>query len=89
MPADYMLSKNYPNPFNPSTKIKFELSSLSIIQLNTYDILGDEISILLTEEKAAGCYEIDFDGTGLPTGRYFDRLPSGSSIETKKIVFMK
>jgi hypothetical protein len=53
------------------------------------DVLGNEITILLKEEKAIGNYEIDFDAKGLPSGIYFYQLQAGSFVETKKMVLIK
>jgi len=59
--SDYLLEQNYPNPFNPATKIKFSISSASgggLVTLKIYDILGNEITTLVNEEKEPGKYEI-------------------------------
>jgi len=85
----YSLSNNYPNPFNPSTTIKFQIPELSIVTLKVYDVLGNEIAILVNEEKPAGNYEIQFDATAFPSGVYFYKLQAGSFVETKKMVLMK
>ncbi|MCH8034249.1 MAG: T9SS type A sorting domain-containing protein [Bacteroidetes bacterium] len=94
LPEDIHLAQNYPNPFNPSTKIKFtiphvETGYASTVLLKVYDVLGNEIATLINEEKAAGTYEVEFDGTGLPSGIYFYRLQAGSFVETKKMVLIK
>ncbi|MCW9095102.1 MAG: T9SS type A sorting domain-containing protein [Ignavibacteriaceae bacterium] len=97
---DFVLYQNYPNPFNPTTKIKFTLStSLSLRKrvsegrvratLKVYDILGNEVTTLVNEEKAAGEYEVEFDGGWLPSGIYFYKLQAGDFRETKKMVLIK
>jgi hypothetical protein len=103
-PAVYSLSQNYPNPFNPSTKIVFTIPSnvkgeMSNVTLKVYDVLGNEVAVLVNEEKPAGTYEVEFSAKGgsasggnaysLPSGIYFYRLRVGSFIETKKMILMK
>jgi hypothetical protein len=85
----FQLDQNYPNPFNPSTTIKFQIPELSFVSIKVYDVLGKEITTLLNEEKSAGSYEIEFDGTGLPSGIYFYQLKIGSFIQTKKMALLK
>jgi hypothetical protein len=85
----FALSQNYPNPFNPSTTIKYDLPERSFVTLKVYDVLGNEIETLVSEEKPLGRYEVDFNATELPSGIYFYKLQAGSFVETKKMVFMK
>ncbi len=89
IPSSIILYQNYPNPFNPITTIKYEVPELSSITLKVYDVLGNEIAILVNEEKPAGNYEIQFDATAFPSGVYFYKLQAGSFVETKKMVLMK
>lgn len=86
---DFELKQNYPNPFNPSTRINFAISNASFVNLKVYDVIGNEIATLVSEEKQAGNYEIDFDATGLPGGIYFYQIKSGSFIETRKMTLLK
>ena len=88
-PETFSLSQNYPNPFNPSTKIQYSVNSTQKVTLKVYDLLGREIATLLNEEKAAGNYEVVFDGSALPSGIYFYKLQAGNFIETKKMVLLK
>ncbi len=99
LPNQFSLSQNYPNPFNPTTKIKFTIPvetghapSLRI-SLKVYDILGKEVATLVNEEKPAGNYEIEFDGSNLSSGVYFYQLSTyggaGNFIETKKLIILK
>jgi hypothetical protein len=89
IPQTFALFQNFPNPFNPTTKIKYQIPELSFVTLKVFDVLGNEISILVNEEKNAGSYKIVFDATNLPSGIYFYRLQVGSYVETKKMVLMK
>ena len=85
----------YPNPFNPSTKIKYQISELSFVTIKVYDVLGNEIATLINEEKPVGTYEITWYADNLPSGIYFYRLQvyapgrAGNFVETKKMVLMK
>ena len=86
---NYILSQNYPNPFNPKTKINYSVPEFGLITIKVYDLLGKEVATLINEERNAGNYQIDFDGTGLPSGVYFYKLTAGNFSETKKLVLMK
>jgi agmatine/peptidylarginine deiminase len=88
-PEEFYLSQNYPNPFNPATKIKFQIPELQFVTLKVYDILGNEISTLINEEKPVGSYEVNFNSASLPSGIYFYKLQAGDFAETKKMVLMK
>jgi len=87
--TDYSLSQNYPNPFNPSTSIQYSVSNGQYVSLKVYDVLGTEVATLVNEEKPQGTYEVEFDGTDLPSGIYIYRLTSGSFTASKKLVLLK
>jgi hypothetical protein len=89
---NFYLGQNYPNPFNPVTKIKYTIpkaEKVSHIRLKVYDILGNEIALLVNEEQGPGNYEIIFSGKDIPSGVYFYTLSSENYIKTKKMVFLK
>ncbi len=92
-PYNYSLSQNYPNPFNPSTNIEFQISNFGFVSLKIFDILGNEITTLVNEEKPAGSYEIKFSAgliyQTLPSGIYFYQLRAGNFIQTKKMLLIK
>jgi hypothetical protein len=93
-PNAFYLDQNFPNPFNPATKIKFTIPSVRTrdrvsVQLKVYDVLGSEIATLVNEEKPAGNYEVEFYGVGLISGIYFYKLKAGSFAETKKMILIK
>lgn len=97
-PNSFLLSQNFPNPFNPITKIKFEIPSQArndntLVTLKVYDVLGREVATLVNEEirqgRTAGEYEVEFDSRGLPSGVYFYQLKAGSFVETKKMVLIR
>lgn len=91
IPVKYSLSQNYPNPFNPTTKIKFALSGNSAVQvlLSVYDILGNELAILVKEALKPGTYEVDFNASNFPSGIYYYKLQAGDYTETRKMVLVK
>lgn len=89
IPSHFLLSRNYPNPFNPTTTINFSVPKSGIVTIKIYDILGREIKTLVSEEKAAGNYNIQFDGSRLPSGVYFYRMQAGDFVQTKKLVLLK
>jgi len=89
LPSEYELVQNYPNPFNPSTKINYQIPELSFITIKVYDVLGNEITTLVNEEKPVGNYEVEFNASILPSGVYFYKLRAGNFVETKKMLLMK
>jgi hypothetical protein len=88
-PDNYYLEQNFPNPFNPSTKIKYSLPDVGLVSLKVYDVLGNEIAALVNEEKPAGNYEVHFNASSLASGIYFYTLQAGTFIETKKMILLK
>ena len=88
-PVKFQLFNNYPNPFNPTTTINYQIPELSIVSIKVFDVLGRELATLVNEEKPTGSYEVDFNATTLPSGVYFYRLQAGSFVEIKKMVLLK
>jgi photosystem II stability/assembly factor-like uncharacterized protein len=96
IPGNYQLQQNYPNPFNPSTRIKYTIpgrteyySIPQLVTLKVYDVLGSEVATLVNEEKPAGKYEVEFNGSNLTSGIYFYQLKVGNFIETKKMALLR
>jgi hypothetical protein len=85
----YSLSNNYPNPFNPTTKISYHISQSDFVSLKVYDVLGNEIATLVDEYKPGGNFEVEFNAAGLSSGVYFYTLHAGSFTQTKKLILMK
>ncbi|MGE5811029.1 MAG: YCF48-related protein [Ignavibacteria bacterium] len=81
--------QNYPNPFNPSTTISFSLPQSQNVELKVFDMLGNEVALLLDEYKSAGEHKIEFNGSELSTGIYFYQMKAGDFIKTKKLVLLK
>ena len=93
-PETFSLYQNYPNPFNPTTKIKYsipfvETGYIPSVQLKVYDILGREIATLVNKKQQPGNYEVDFNGTDLPSGIYIYKLRMGDFLQTKKMTLIK
>jgi len=87
--ADFKLDQNYPNPFNPSTRISWQASTGSHQTLKVYDIIGNEVAILVDEYKPAGKYSVTFDASSLPSGFYLYKLQAGSFVQTRKMILLK
>jgi hypothetical protein len=88
-PPRFNLEQNYPDPFNPSTTIRYELPKASQVNLSVYDILGREVSVLVNEKKDAGIYEVRYEGSKLASGVYFYRLQAGDYVASKKMLVLK
>jgi photosystem II stability/assembly factor-like uncharacterized protein len=88
-PSSFALSQNYPNPFNPSTMITFALPIKSFVTLKIFDILGREITTLISKELSAGNHEWEWNAANMPSGVYYYRLQAGSFAETKKLILLK
>jgi hypothetical protein len=103
LPNGFSLEQNYPNPFNPSTTIRYSIPALptgqagslnpseggTLVTLKVYDVLGTEVATLVSEEKPAGSYEVEFDADGLSSGIYFYKLQMSNFIETRKMNLLK
>ncbi len=89
LPKEFSLGQNYPNPFNPSTNIQFALPEQAEVTLKVYNLLGREISTLVSGRMNAGNHKIEFNASGLSTGLYFYRIQAGSFIQTKKMMLIK
>jgi hypothetical protein len=100
LPKEFSLSQNFPNPFNPSTKIKYTIpASLNpseggtLVRLAIYDVLGNEIATLINEEKQPGTYEVEFSPESSiknpASGVYFYQLKAGNFVDTKKMLLLK
>jgi hypothetical protein len=93
IPNEFTLYQNYPNPFNPGTLIRFSIPQNSFVTLKIYDIIGNEIAILINEEKSAGNYEVEFsslkNNLKISSGVYLYQLRANDFMETKKMILIK
>ncbi|MBU0474424.1 MAG: T9SS type A sorting domain-containing protein [Bacteroidetes bacterium] len=85
----FVLEQNYPNPFNPTTIISYYIPESSYVTIKIYDVLGNEIKILLDQVKPAGTHNIEFDAEGLSNGIYFYKLITNNYSEAKKMILLK
>ncbi|RPI03448.1 MAG: T9SS C-terminal target domain-containing protein [Calditrichaeota bacterium] len=88
-PVNYTLAQNYPNPFNPLTTIEFTLPHQAQVTVKVFDLLGNEIAILVDELKTAGRHSVVFDGMDHPSGVYLYQINNGQEILTKKMMLIK
>ena len=88
-PSGFQLLEAYPNPFNPSTAISYQLSAFSFVELNIYDALGREVAKLIDEEKPAGWHKVVWSARDLPSCVYVCRLVAGQYADSKKLLLMK
>ncbi|MBM4159961.1 MAG: T9SS type A sorting domain-containing protein, partial [Ignavibacteria bacterium] len=90
IPTGFSLEQNYPNPFNPSTTIEYRLSNESFVTLKVFNLLGQEIAKLVSnEKKSAGTHLVGFDASNLPTGIYFYQITAGEFRATKRMTLLK
>ena len=89
IPKTLTLSQNFPNPFNPTTTIDYNLPKTTHVKIEVFDILGRLIKTLVDQEKLSGNYKVEFNASGLGSGVYFYRLQAGSLTETKKLLLLK
>jgi len=85
----FSLMQNYPNPFNPKTNIEYSIHENSFVEIKVYDILGNEVTTLVKEEKTSGQYSVEFNAANLPSGIYFYQIQAGNFVATKKLIFLK
>ena len=87
--VNFNLEQNYPNPFNPSTSIKYSVPESGNIRLSVFNIVGEEVAVLVDGFSQAGFYEVTFDASNLSTGVYLYKLQSANSVQTKKMMLLK
>lgn len=86
---DFYLWNNYPNPFNNSTKIRYNLDRTEHTTLKVFNVLGEEIKTLVSEIQDKGVYEVDFNAENLPSGIYFYRLQQNAFFWTRKMIYLR
>lgn len=88
-PLTFGLSQNFPNPFNPSTVINYQIPEKGNVSLKLFDILGNEVATLVSAEQEAGSYNLTFNASGLASGTYIYKLSSGENVSVRKMTFIK
>jgi len=89
LPKTFSLSQNYPNPFNPVTAIGYQLSALSQVELNIYNILGQKVATLVSKKQSAGRYQVEWDASDFASGIYYYRIVAGDFQDVKKMIMLK
>ena len=89
MVEKFSLANNYPNPFNPSTKIQYSLPTNEFVSLKVYDIIGREVATLVNQQQSAGVYDVNFNASNLTSGIYFYKIDAGSFVDVKKMMLIK
>ena len=94
IPSEFALTQNFPNPFNPSTTIKYALSEKSFVSLKIYNMLGEEVRTLVSQDRTAGFHETQWDGRGndgreVPSGVYLYQMTAGKFSEARKMILLK
>ncbi|MEX1140421.1 MAG: T9SS type A sorting domain-containing protein [Bacteroidota bacterium] len=89
LPERFALLQNYPNPFNPATTIRFSLPTSSFVTLKIFDLLGQEVGILINEKLSAGEHATKWNAVGYPSGIYFYRLQASGFMESRKLILLK
>ncbi|HQI42194.1 MAG: Coagulation factor protein [Ignavibacteriales bacterium UTCHB2] len=94
VPLDYILFQNYPNPFNPNTSVKFQVPEDGLVTIKIFDMLGQEIATLISDNIQKGTYTLNWDGKDkngnyVSSGSYMYRMTAGNFVQTKKMMFLK
>jgi endo-1,4-beta-xylanase len=89
LPSSYKLKQNFPNPFNPTTNIQYDIPKTSKVTLKIYDVLGRIVQTLVNTEQKAGNYSVTFNAQNLSSGVYFYRLEAGNYVSAKKLILIK
>jgi len=89
IPKEFNLYNNYPNPFNPSTSIRFDIPSDNFVDIKVYNVLGMEVVTLVNEFRKAGSYIVSFNGSNLSSGVYYFKIKSGEFEEVRKMLLIK
>lgn len=97
IPTVFALERNFPNPFNPTTVVRYQVPVASQVRLVVYDVLGREVKVLVDERKAAGYHAVVFDAAGLASGMYLYRMTAGNGgggaegtfMQTMKLILLR
>jgi len=86
---EFAMDQNFPNPFNPTTTIRYSLPEQTQVRLEVYTVIGQRVAVLVNGEQPAGWHVVTFDGSHLASGLYFYRLQAGSNVKTFKMTLVK
>jgi hypothetical protein len=88
-PAEFALEQNYPNPFNPLTLVTYQLPAASQVRLSVYNLLGQEVAVLVNERQDPGRYTVKFDAGSRPSGLYLYRLQADGFVQTRSMTLVR
>jgi hypothetical protein len=86
---EFELFQNFPNPFNPTTTIRYSIPESGIVTLKIYNLLGEELTTLVNDYKNAGSYQVRFDAKNLSSGIYYYQIESGNFVQVRKMVLVR
>ena len=89
VPKEFALLGNRPNPFNPSTEIRFDIPTATFVSLRVYDVMGREVAALVDRQVDAGSHRATWIASGQPSGLYLYRLVAGDFVDTRRMVLLK
>jgi hypothetical protein len=89
VPNAFTLQQNFPNPFNPTTVVDYQVPVPGESKLVVYDMLGREVAVLMDEKKMPGKYSVTWNANGMASGVYFCRMTSGQFVSTRKMILMR
>jgi len=89
IPKEFNLYNNFPNPFNPTTSIKFDIPSDNFVNIKVYNLLGIEVATLVNDFRKAGSYVVSFNGSNFSSGIYFYRLETNGIVITRRMLLIK
>ena len=88
-PKEFVLENNFPNPFNPTTKIQYAIPSASNVKIEIFNITGEKVATLVDGFMSEGTYKVNFNASSLPSGMYLYRMNAGTFVQTRKMILMK
>ena len=89
LPDEFSLEQNFPNPFNPTTEVTFNLPQAAYVTLNVYNVTGQKVAGLVDRQMGAGRHTVQWDAGGFSSGVYFYRLSAGGESSTRKMIMLK
>jgi hypothetical protein len=89
IPSEFALKQNYPNPFNPSTVINYELPTTNFVELSIYNLLGQKVATLVSQEQRTGYHKVKWDASGFASGVYYYQLKAGEFQDVKKMILIR
>ncbi len=89
IPVEYRLNQNYPNPFNPTTTIRYSLPTQSKVKIEVFNTIGQQVALLVDDQKNAGFHSVKWDARNNPSGMYFYRIVTENFVKIRKMLLMK